>query len=386
VDAKVPIRLCIYQAMKSKDISKQQSALVKEAKEFSSILQHVVLVHFYKSYSINKITENATLITIPYIEPKSPTWLLLSIFFSYILSIPTLAIILGKYRINLIRADDVVVTAFPSLLLSFFFGSKLIINILGNVEEILPYKIGKKRITLSFVTFITRHLERFVIQRAFACIVVNNQLIKIAKHYGAKKVFLCYPNVDLSSFLNYNIDNSIEKFPDFSVLFVGRLEPEKGAINIIPVAEKMSNINFLIAGYGSQEKEILNMIDKKKINNIKLLGIVDHDNLPSVYSKSHVLLLPSYSEGLPVVMIEAMASGIPVIVSDVGAVKEILDKSNAGFVVSVGSTNEIISKLQILITNEKLRQCLGERGRSFAQLTFDGYIENQIEIFKKILE
>lgn len=384
VDKSVPIRLCIFQAMKSSDISKQQSALLKEAVKYGRLLDKVVLVHFYKSFTKKKISENVTLITIPYIEPKSPIRLIISVLVSYIVSFPSLFLILARYKINLIRADDIVVTAFPSLLISFICRSKLVVNILGNTEEVLEYKVGSKKSLLPLITFMVKSMERLVIRTASACIAVNGSILEKVKRYGAKKSYICYPNMDLSIFLKNRIN--IQKFRVFTVLFVGRLEPEKGAMNVIHIARNMKDLNFLIAGYGTQELHLSRAIQEMKLSNVKLLGMVNHDDLPSLYSQCHVLILPSYTEGVPVVIFEAMASGIPVVVSDVGAVKEILKEDNGGFVVPVGSVSEMVSKIRLIEKNDELREELGNKGRIFVESTFNDYIENQIKIFENVLE
>ncbi|MGI0015721.1 MAG: glycosyltransferase, partial [Nitrososphaera sp.] len=281
-------------------------------------LEYVVLVHFHKSYTKRILKDNVKVITIPYIETGGPIRFAASILTSYLLSVPILTLVALKYRINLFRSDDIIISGFPAVLASRIVRSKCIVSLLGDAEEVIAHKIGSSSNKLArCLLYATRSISRFTISHSDASIVVNRKLESIAKSYGATKVMLTYPNVDLSLFVN--TESEERKHNDFDVLYVGRLEPEKGPINVLKVAEILRDINFVVAGYGSLQPEMERIIQQKGLTNVRLLGLVDHKVLAKLYRSVDLLLLPSYSEGLPVVMLEAMACELPVVVSNVGA-------------------------------------------------------------------
>jgi glycosyltransferase involved in cell wall biosynthesis len=212
---------------------------------------------------------------------------------------------------------------------------------------------------------------------------MNRKLAEIAEKYGAKKVFHTFPNIDLSLFQPK--DRSTELSRKLRVIFVGRLEREKGPLNVLKVAEILRDVEFIIVGYGSQMDLMVQIIKEKDLSNVKMLGVVTHSDISKFYKDADILLLPSYSEGMPIVMLEAMASEVPVIVSDVGAVSEILDVNNGGFVVPMGDINAIVSKINTFVKDRKLILSLGKRGRKNVLTRFKDFIDNQIQIYEKIL-
>jgi glycosyltransferase involved in cell wall biosynthesis len=371
--------------MKSKDISKHQSALLNEALGYGKLIEEVILVHFFTSYTVNKIAENVTVVTFPIIDPTTPFRLIVSTIISFFISLVLLMKIVLKYKVNLIRADDIIITGMPVLLVSYMCRIKSILNVLGNVEEVVIYKLNHKKMITAVVMKIIKLIEIIEFRNYSACVLVSKNLEPIARKYKARKIFFCYPNVDLSLFQTLPNSKSKDKYSQFSVLYVGRLEPEKGVTRIVNIAEKLRTVDFIIVGYGSQEQELRNQIKIKNLSNIQLLGMIDHNLLPQIYKKAHVLLLPSYTEGVPVVMLEAMMSELPVIVTDVGSVKEILNDDKGGFVVPIASTEEIIKKIQILMEHENLRMELGKLGRINVISKFSNYINTQMEIFKFVM-
>jgi glycosyltransferase involved in cell wall biosynthesis len=120
--------------------------------------------------------------------------------------------------------------------------------------------------------------------------------------------------------------NKIRKF-----IFVGRYERRKGIEELSAVLEKLihtQKFEFHFIGPISSDKHI----SSEKIIYHGLLGEADIKN---ILCRADVLVCPSYSEGMPTVILEAMASGCSIIASDVGAVSEEVDKSN-GILIEAG--------------------------------------------------
>jgi glycosyltransferase involved in cell wall biosynthesis len=92
--------------------------------------------------------------------------------------------------------------------------------------------------------------------------------------------------------------------------------------------KKDENIVFLIIGKGPDLSTMRERIQQQKLEkNIKLLGFVPDNELPTYYNAADFFILPSKSgEGLPLVSLEAMACGLPVIATDVGGIKEVIEE------------------------------------------------------------
>jgi D-inositol-3-phosphate glycosyltransferase len=105
------------------------------------------------------------------------------------------------------------------------------------------------------------------------------------------------------------------------VLFVGRLVEKKGVGLFLEVARRLHSYHFLMVGDGP--------IRPTGINNLTWLPFVPPERMEIVYQAADVLLLPSYSEGFPLVVLEAMAAGLPVIVSKGAAFTVLLERDEA---------------------------------------------------------
>jgi glycosyltransferase involved in cell wall biosynthesis len=124
----------------------------------------------------------------------------------------------------------------------------------------------------------------------------------------------------------------LNKFEKFTFLSVGRLDEAKNHLHLIDCAKDLAdkNLDFevLIAGEGSLRNQIEEKISKYNLQKkVKLLGI--RRDIKELMSQSHVFVMPSLWEGLPIVLLEAGASDLPCISTPVGTITSLLNESNA---------------------------------------------------------
>jgi glycosyltransferase involved in cell wall biosynthesis len=74
---------------------------------------------------------------------------------------------------------------------------------------------------------------------------------------------------------------------------------------------------------------------------------------------SSLFVLPSYSEGFPMVVLEAMAAGLPVVATRVGAIPDMVEDNVNGFVVDVKSVNQLIEKIDFLLCHPETGTKMG---------------------------
>ena len=75
-----------------------------------------------------------------------------------------------------------------------------------------------------------------------------------------------------------------------------------------------------------------------------------------MYSSADILLLPSYNEGLPYVIIEALASGLPIISTDVGGIPEVIENGQNGYIIKSGDVNALRRHIIELLKDYNLRK------------------------------
>ena len=154
-----------------------------------------------------------------------------------------------------------------------------------------------------------------------------------------------------------------------NLLFVGRFDPQKGVdflLNVFKEYEKdLQHIHLWIIGDNvvSDGKGI----EKKNTDNITFLGWILHEEVPAYYEACDAVIMPSRWEAFGLVAIEAMKYGKPVIVSNRGALPELVQDGVNGWVFNMDDRHSLISCLKIIKTKNALK---GEKIKSYFQKNF----------------
>jgi glycosyltransferase involved in cell wall biosynthesis len=138
------------------------------------------------------------------------------------------------------------------------------------------------------------------------------------------------------------------------VLFVGRLVEKKGARLLLEVSRLIESCHFLIVGDGP--------VKPTSTENLTWYPSVHRDSMPTVYKAADAFLLPSYSEGFPLSVLEAMASGVPVIVPRDEAFATQLAEQNA-CVLADRDPRSLCSALTTVIERQDVSMATAERAR-----------------------
>lgn len=122
---------------------------------------------------------------------------------------------------------------------------------------------------------------------------------------------------------NYEVERDY-----IELVFAGKICKSKGLIPFIDCLDRLDYkddfIKVRLAGTGSDKESYDEIVEKAKESrfDIKFLGKLNQDDLSEEFNKADIFVLPSFYEGLPVVVLEAMACGTDVVVTDIPGVKE----------------------------------------------------------------
>jgi glycosyltransferase involved in cell wall biosynthesis len=111
------------------------------------------------------------------------------------------------------------------------------------------------------------------------------------------------------------------------------------------------------------------------------------EEMPSVLAQAHIVVLPSYREGLPKVLLEAAACGRPVVTTDVPGCREVVRNGLNGFIVPVRDSDALVEALARLIDDPALRRRMGACGRRIVEEAFTAEIvtAQTIQLYRKLL-
>lgn len=170
--------------------------------------------------------------------------------------------------------------------------------------------------------------------------------------------------------------------------YVGRFSYEKGIINFIDsipnVLNYFNDLEVHIIGGGPLEKIIKEKISEMNLEkNVKLIGWVNHEKLPDYLNDMKLLVMPSYTEALPGLLLESIACGVPVLSNSVGAIPEVITDEKTGFLISDNSP-ENISKGIIKALNAPNIEKIIKRSQKIIENKFNS--EVIIETWRGIIE
>lgn len=169
-----------------------------------------------------------------------------------------------------------------------------------------------------------------------------------------------------------------------SFLFIGRILKDKGIVEFIQASKIILKLNrnisiHIVGGIdtnpsGISLKEIDDMIKHHK--QIRYHG--HQENIIEWLHNSDVVVLPSYREGLPKVIIEAMAVGKPVIVTNTAGCRDTVIDNENGYLIEVKSANSLAMAMQKMIElKDHEREKMGLKSREIAVKKFDIKIVNE---------
>ena len=238
-------------------------------------------------------------------------------------------------------------------------------------------------------TVYDRTVGRWTIKSADAIASVSRRDIEIAQRlfHIDESTFYWVPNaVDMDMFGRCNSDSD-----GLNVVFIGKLEFKKGIDVLIGVMNRVlkerSDAVFTIVGQGSLQRQV-ERAAKTFPKRVRVLGQVPHEKIPDVLSDATVLLLPSYSEGLPTVCLEALACGIPVVASDLGGVPEVVIDGQTGYLFPPGNMKLCAEKVLRLLDNKQTKGRMRQNCRHFVEQFYSwGKVVKKVEkIYEKIGE
>ena len=216
----------------------------------------------------------------------------------------------------------------------------------GNLKE----KIYKRL----FYVFI-----KYDCKKAKAVRVMNEQVAEKLAGLGVPKSkikLIPAIYVDLDIFKPLNLEKK------YDLIFIGRLVKNKGANLFLDAAKKL-NCKALIVGDGPMKESLKFKVKSLKLeDNIVFYGWAnDSEGIAKLLNESKILVMPSYNEGGPRVVVEAMACGIPILATPVGIAADIVKSGQFGELIN-WDPEDIAKKANQLLTNESMYKKYSQAG------------------------
>lgn len=163
---------------------------------------------------------------------------------------------------------------------------------------------------------------------------------------------------------------------DPEVLYIGRLVPEKGQTVLLEavatLAEQGRDVRVTLAGEGALRPQLERLAARLEIApRVDFLGAVGQDRLRQLYERASIFCLPSFGEGVPIVLMEAMAMEVPALSTRIAGIPELIESGREGILVPPGRADRLAAALESLLADRELRRRLGSQGRAKVLGEFD---------------
>jgi len=193
-------------------------------------------------------------------------------------------------------------------------------------------------------------------------------------------------------FLDFTTFTVTTPLPDRPPLigYIGSWSEVKGvqhfARALPAILSDRENLRVLIGGDGPLKEMIEASLQEGGVSaRVDLPGWIPHDDLPPYLNHLRLLVLPSYTEGLPNIMLEAMACGTPVLATPVGAIPDVIIDGKTGSIMENNSPECIAENVNRALSSPDLEE-IAENGRRFVEenFTFEKVVENWRRILQEI--
>lgn len=212
------------------------------------------------------------------------------------------------------------------------------------------------------------HLEQKIEGASFICCIgsfCRSQLMKLSHPREWGKFEVSPLGVDAAEF---PFDSGKTTRETFRILCVGRLVPAKGQGVLVHAAHELRRrgrkIEVSFAGDGPDRARLEALAAELRVEDIcRFLGPVNPNKVRELYAASDVFVLPSFAEGIPVVLMEAMAMGVPCVSTAITGIPELIESGRQGILVPPSDVSALCGAIEALMGDESLRRSIATAAR-----------------------
>lgn len=175
-----------------------------------------------------------------------------------------------------------------------------------------------------------------------------------------------------------------------TVVFVGRLDPQKDPLAFVEVARRLSQVysdlQFLMVGAGPMHHDVERAIAAFELRSrVHLAGW--RSDVPAILRAAWCFVLTSRWEGMANVVLEAMAAGLPIVATDVEGVREVVTPHQTGVIVQPGDPEGMTAAVALLAGDPAGARRLGDAAQDFVRknFTWNRFLASHVELYREVL-
>jgi glycosyltransferase involved in cell wall biosynthesis len=251
----------------------------------------------------------------------------------------------------------------------------------GSVEDIILHRGLRSRQTLQ----VLRAVERLVTRLSSHLFVTNGALLQTVLLNGARSASISptFIKIELApSGMNRQESGKTR------LLYLGRLEPEKGVAVLLEAMKLMKDddVELWVVGGGSQRGILEGYVIREGLADVvSFRGPVAHASVAKYYREADIVVLPSFTEGVPVVALEAATFAKAIVATSVGGMPEVFRDRVDVLFVNPGDAAGLAAAIRLFVRDSGLRQSLGGNAQKKASMVADAYIPHHLSHYLSVV-
>lgn len=254
-----------------------------------------------------------------------------------------------------------------------FGNSSCSVAMLTSVLSDIPFSYTMHGPAIFFEPRIWRIDEKIARARFVACIShfcrSQGMIFAAPEHWSKLKIVHC--GIDPARYGTQPQEASGKR-----ILFVGRLAAVKGVPILLEafakVLEEHPDAVLTLVGDGPERRTIEARAQALGCAGmVEFMGYRSQDEVAELLGKADLFALPSFAEGVPVVLMEAMASGLPVVATRIAGISELVEDGTSGHLVPPGDPTALARTISFLLADPDLRTRMGAAGRAKVEADYD---------------
>jgi glycosyltransferase involved in cell wall biosynthesis len=278
--------------------------------------------------------------------------------------------------------------SFPTGLLSLWPGIHpripYVVSLRGS--DVPYYDVYNK--PLQIMHRILRPLTRTIWRRAAAVVALSSSLRDTALRTAPSQSISIIPNGINPALFAPDKDKRYGA-ASLKLVSVARLIERKGIQHVFEALSTLNdkNITLTIVGSGNYESDLKQMCDQYSLNErVQFCGALLREELPALYNKSDVFILPSLAESFGIVFAEAMACGLPIIGTKEGGIPDLVKPEN-GILVKPGDVDGIKNAILAMQADTEMRKRMSAANRKMIveHYQWSSVASSYLEVYRKAL-
>ncbi len=286
-----------------------------------------------------------------------------------------------NFKFDLVNAYTVLPDGFSAVLLKRKINVPTIITLLG--DDLLDYPYRNKRVFTNTKRALNKATKIIAVSRHLKNRAINDFGIP------SEKIAVIYTGHDEK---NFNLGERKQQESSIkNILFLGNIIESKGVFDLLKAISIIRNsdeklfarLSWRFVGKITDREKLTNFLNVYKLrNNVEVVGEVPRDEVAKYMKRADFFILPSWSEGMPVALLEAIACGLPVIATTVGGIPEVVNE-NTGVLVEPKKPQELACGIISALSRNWDQESIGEYAKNY---TWEKNAEKTLGVYQEVLQ